>query len=646
MNRPSGLYSIWHLNLMYSSIEESQRQQVIERCFWPLLDLGEKGFRVGIEAPGHTLEIAEALDRDWIRSLRDLCRDGKIEIVGSGYSQLISPLVPAAVNSANLREGIEVYQRLLEVSPRIWMFNEQAFSEGLIEIYLDHGVETVVLDWSSAYGAHPEWERSAAFRPAWLGDGRGSRVKALWSDSIGFQKFQRHVHREIRQSEYWEYLDEIRGRMQEAGEAVFCFYGNDAEIFDFRPGRFATEPAMSQESEWKTIVDTLTEMRANGFEFLLPSEAAAREPSTEILRVARLSSPISVKKQPKYNVTRWALTGRGSPEVNQACFDLFHRQGAKPGEEAKALCEFWSSDYRTHITENRWKDFTSRLAGVRSEEGSADLQADPDLEWAEVPPQEQITVEDSVLHVELNPLRGLSIERCGRPEEAALVGRIRHGTFSRMDLSADWYTGNLVLQLPGRHQQTDLRRVSVRKADSDSARWYSTQFNFSGGSVRKTYGFSKSAPSWTLEYRFNIADLPTGSLRFGYLTFLDLHQRKEAMLLRTHCGGRSPEEFAWEDVDFDHGEQVTSLVSANQAFGMTENTLEIETGGEVLSIEIERSTFRVLPLLENKIAKEGRMVRLYFSGAEYDETRKGSWSLEEAMVRFRFTLEARERRTP
>lgn len=61
------LYSIFHLNITYSSIEEEQRPEVIRRCYWPLLRLAEKyNLPFGIEATGYTLETIAAIDLDWI----------------------------------------------------------------------------------------------------------------------------------------------------------------------------------------------------------------------------------------------------------------------------------------------------------------------------------------------------------------------------------------------------------------------------------------------------------------------------------------------------------------------------------------------------------------------------------------------------
>jgi len=133
---PSGsralqLFALFHLNLAFSSIEEEQRGEVITRCYWPLLRLAEKYGPIGIEATGYTLEEIAAREPAWIAKVKNLLADGRIELIGSGYSQMIGPLVPARVNQANLAIGNEIYQRLLGAKPAVALINEQAYSAGL-----------------------------------------------------------------------------------------------------------------------------------------------------------------------------------------------------------------------------------------------------------------------------------------------------------------------------------------------------------------------------------------------------------------------------------------------------------------------------------------------------------------------------------
>jgi len=104
---------------------------------------------IGIEATGYTLEEIETRDPAWIRRLRDLIQAGKAELIGSGYAQLIGPLVPAKLVAANLKIGNDVYRHLLGVSPRVALVNEQAYSGGLVGHYLDAGYEALLMDWDN-----------------------------------------------------------------------------------------------------------------------------------------------------------------------------------------------------------------------------------------------------------------------------------------------------------------------------------------------------------------------------------------------------------------------------------------------------------------------------------------------------------------
>ena len=61
------IYSIFHLNLMYSSISISSRNSVIKNCYWPLLTLADMGIPIGIEATALTLKIIKDLEPRWIK---------------------------------------------------------------------------------------------------------------------------------------------------------------------------------------------------------------------------------------------------------------------------------------------------------------------------------------------------------------------------------------------------------------------------------------------------------------------------------------------------------------------------------------------------------------------------------------------------
>jgi len=93
----------------------------------------------GIEASGYTLETVAAIDPDWLSELHYLTTESPYQFIASGYAQIIGPLVPADVNAANFRLGNQVYERLLGFRHDIAPLNEQVYSAGVVQHYIDAG---------------------------------------------------------------------------------------------------------------------------------------------------------------------------------------------------------------------------------------------------------------------------------------------------------------------------------------------------------------------------------------------------------------------------------------------------------------------------------------------------------------------------
>ncbi len=98
------VFAFFHLNLAFSSIEEERRGDVIARCYWPLLRLAEQ-HQIGIEISGYTLVEIAARDPAWIARAKALIAQGRIELIGSGYAQMIGPLVPQRVTRGKSAPG-------------------------------------------------------------------------------------------------------------------------------------------------------------------------------------------------------------------------------------------------------------------------------------------------------------------------------------------------------------------------------------------------------------------------------------------------------------------------------------------------------------------------------------------------------------
>ena len=65
------IYSFYHLNLSFSSIEENEIPHVIDTCYLPLLNLClSENYKIGIEISGYSLEKICQYRPDWITQFK------------------------------------------------------------------------------------------------------------------------------------------------------------------------------------------------------------------------------------------------------------------------------------------------------------------------------------------------------------------------------------------------------------------------------------------------------------------------------------------------------------------------------------------------------------------------------------------------
>ncbi len=632
------LFALFHLNLAFSSIEEEQRGEVIARCYWPLLRLAEKFGPVGIEATGYTLEEIARRDPKWIERAHALIASGRVELIGSGYSQMIGPLVPARVTEANLRLGNDVYERLLGATPRLALVNEQAYSAGLVGLYLDAGYTALAMDWDNPGATHPEWPAETRYLPQRALGADGRSIGLVWTNTVAFQKMQRFVHRDIAINSYLEYV-----RAQQApGRRALCVYASDAEIFDFRPGRYKTEEKLTGESEWARMAEAFARLR-DEFALVSPSDVLSlhdSENAGQTLRLETAASPIPVKKQRKYNLARWAVTGRDDLGINAACERIYRGiVAAQAGDDAwKELCYLWASDFRTHITEKRWTAFCARLheAEARWAAPAAPAICEPEGVAIE---DRFIAVETGAITARLDRRRGLALDSAHFAGHAKpSLGGVPHGHFDDIALQADWYTGDCVFEAPGEHKVTDLEWTATRRRTHDNGDVVVLgRVETPKGAIEKTLRFHGSEPRIDFDLAFHWPDWGKGSLRLGHVTLLGDAFHIPRLFLTTQNGGHAVERFDLAGQTVEHGAPVSFLVSSSQGLGLSEGWAEI--GDDTTRIRVEVDSLHRLPARHADASRERRapVLPLILSALELDDTRKPS-AYHTGVRRFRFSL--------
>jgi hypothetical protein len=630
------VYALFHLNLAFSSIEEEQRPDVITRCYWPLLQLPEQiGAPLAIEASGFTLECIAAIDPSWIGELRRLIAAGMIEFVGSGYAQLIGPLVPARVNEANLALGHEVYERLLWVKPQIALVNEQAYASGLVPLYLTAGYRGLLMDWDNVAAHHPAWSSELKFHAQRARGVDGSEIALLWTHTMAFQKLQRLAHGDIEHHDYRAFVEAQRGDEPR----LLPLYSNDAEIFDFRPKRFHTEETLNT-AEWHTIAEAWTRLaRSPRTRFVRPTDALALTDSANANRLLDLQTaayPVPVKKQKKYNVTRWAVSGRDDLAINASCERIYQGLLARNVADTAAwreLCYLWSSDFRTHITDARWRRYRDRLAAAEHvlAAPAAPLPA-PSPAAPAIIERKWIEIDTPALSAVLNRRRGLAIQeiRARNDNRPPMLVSLLHGHFDVIDLQADWYTGNCVFEAPGVPKITDLEWVEP-KIYADPA---------TADAIFKRLRFAAHAPRLEFDVVFAWREWGRGSLRLGHFLLNPDAFDHDRLAFSTHNGGKRAETFRLGNQTVDHGKPISFLVSASTGLGMSEGIIEIGDDTRAFRVEVDRTVAPLIGLMNHERHGDTLFSRLMLTALELDDTRKPEPATAPRHFRFALNLSA------
>jgi hypothetical protein len=643
--KPKG-YVVFHLNLAFSSIEEEAWAGVIETCYHPLLDLIEKtGIPIGIELTGWTLKQIERIDIAWIKRFKVLIKSGSCELIGSGYCQIIGPLVPYKVNEWNQKLGIDSYKKILGCRPEIVLVNEMAFSSSLVDLYSRFGYRGFIMDRDNIRLALKLETLPMSYVPTHAKGVGDSVLPVLWSDSILFQKVQHFAHGDISMNDYLDYLQ----KRINSNESVFPIYCNDAEVFDYRPGRFSEERPTHFEGEWNRVKRLLKSISSKTeIEFISPTQAleiSNKGKEKLVLKLVNAAYPLPVKKQEKYNIARWAITGRNDLWLNTMCHRIeknLTRSKNKNQNDWRKLCELWASDLRSHITDKRWIKAKGQLNELLNQHGISntfngkyEIVSNHDTlkgaigyyGGAEIAVDEEeilLYISTKNIKLELNLRRGLAIKNLAFSSHKMepCIGTLSHGYFPCISLGADYYSGGLVVELPlQRKRVTDLEKVEPTFSIKDNGNIeihaeIKTQF----GIIIKVVEISINSEKVSLSYNFSKWDKIVGSVRLGVITLLNQFSHKNTKILCIN-GGEDNEIFDFSG-EFNHTKPASTLVSSSRGLGATNGKVQIKNNGKSINLQWNPSECAVMPMLHSASFDNRILSRVLFSMKEVDDTVK------------------------
>ena len=212
-------------------------KKIIFDCYYPILKLADKkSIPIAIELSAWTLQKIKEFDRNFIFYLKKLINEKKIEIIGSGYCQIIGPLIPYKVNLWNQEIGIKLYKDILGVKPSYVLVNEMTMSDSMIQLYQKFNYKGIFLELENIEFAIKKKINPKKYDRYCAISQKNFSLPIFWTETILFQKLQRHIHDEINESEYLNFVNKISNN-----KSPLAIYSNDAEVFNFRPGRFKEE---------------------------------------------------------------------------------------------------------------------------------------------------------------------------------------------------------------------------------------------------------------------------------------------------------------------------------------------------------------------------------------------------------------------
>ena len=668
------LYSLFHLNLAFSLIPSEDYREIVENCYWPLLELAQEGVPVAIEASAHTLVEIERVEPAFIKGLKELWHQGKCEFVGSGHTQLIMPLVPADVNRWNLELGNRLYSELLGRRPTVALVNEQTFSKGLVELFKEAGYSTIIMDWANCY-RYNRYQPELMYYPQ-IAQGVRDEIGVLWNHSIAFQKFQRAVHGELHTDEYMEF---IASHIEDGKRRAFILYGNDAEVFGYRPGE-----GLFVEGETEKLKGLIKDVASvDGVRLVTPSalieEFACHPLAFNRIELTSVETPLVCKKQDKYNPVRWAVSGRDNAHINASCHRIYENIKRLEGrveenrltELKERLCELWGSDFRTNTIDEKFihlRDGMGWLKRVSDElvkshcKDSLPVIADKAPSKSQMPTDEAYTVGAAAIVALKSPatvverantlvvdteavraeflenkgmaLKGLTFKGVSRQP---LVGTIPHGYYNDIQLGADFFSAHMIHATGDGKKTTDLCPVLPEWKEEDNWVVVSAEIPIDGGRLWKEFRLWKDVARVDVSYRLRVKGLVASSLRLGIFTFLPEGFDKESLWYETVNGGLYPERFQLSGHTVLHDEPVSYKVSARSCLGATEGWVRIGDKDKWVELCTDKSELYSVPMVRYQQTEDSFFFRLYHSVGEMDET---AWWIWRGINRIGFTLRA------
>jgi len=607
------VFLFFHLNLFFSSLPENKKKDVINKCYWPLLNLIDNSkFKIGIEITGWTLNEIYKLDSSWIYSFKKLLEEKKTYLIGSSYTQAIFPLIPNDVNNYNIKYGIQIYKDLLNFIPKIAYVNEQCFSKSLVDLFKCNNYQTLIMDWDCIKN-NSNLNHKLKYFPQIL-KGNKKTIDVIWNSSTNFQNFQKIIHDKLDENEYFQVFE----KSNSFKEGLVNIYGSDAEIFDFRLKRFENESKIKNNtkiSEWSRIHKVLSKFEKK-FIYLNLNDIKKIKFNSKFsynkIDITSADNILPTKKQKKYNPLRWYVGGQNNYLINTLCWNLYSNSKNNTNK-LKLLCFFWSSDFRTHIESKRWKNVLRQIKKesqnfIKTNNIKYFLKKNLAFNKKKIfnyhleKQSNHIIYDDGKYFFKLDKVRGLTLSSFGliiKGKYHNYIQNFNQGTFYKDKLNTDFYCGHTVLENSKSKYSDldDLGDIKVEKINNFII--LSNNFIIKDNlAIKKKWYFDLNTKTFYLHNKISIKNNDFLSIRSNYFNLnyktFDLNQLK----ISTKNGGSDNEYFKLnKSKNFYYDEAISPKFSAQSCFGNTDGEINIFDNNKSINFKLFHKFGTMAPMI-------------------------------------------------
>ena len=234
-----------------------------------------------------------------------------------------------------MRRDHKLYRKLLNYEPKYYLINEQVYNDSMDSLYLDHKIKNIIIDCDySIKNPLNKFNHSIKKR---------NGVKLQFSHSFLTQITQDYVQGRIDLKEALKIFNKIS-----KNSGYFCLYSSDAECFNFRAHRYSYEkdPIDNEWEKFETLLNSLDKK----YDFIDFDKVKSKNSDHEFTNI---NNPYHIKKQEKFNISRWANTGWNDLYLNTLVNNNINKFEIFDDKKKIEYLFLASSDLRTHTSQDK-----------------------------------------------------------------------------------------------------------------------------------------------------------------------------------------------------------------------------------------------------------------------------------------------------